>query len=258
MKKIKRIWDLCWQAIKNFKISIILVFILVLVFYTQVNNNHFPAFLSGNIALIVMFFKIEWDERKENKNIRMNSQRLILAYLNDLRDIALTFTNHTFTTSEEENNLIEMRERMNNGTATNEDGLVIYYEAKRTMENLSVFRKRQTAHQDLRTIVKKVLLDSNIEIDEKLYENLNELQQFDYALSELNLEDIDEKFNSYGQDIINVGGNFTISYQNYEFLKSDVDKVDGYMKIDTNGLETKLSELIQIAENRTKHKSLKS
>lgn len=258
MKKIKKICTLCWQEIKNFIISTALIGVLIIVFWTQWDNNKFSAFLSGNIALLVMFFKIEWDKRKENKNIRLNSQRLILAYLNDLRDIALTFTNHSYTTSKNENNLIEMKERMNNGEASNEDELIIYYEADRTMENLSVFRKRQTAHQDLRTIVKKILLDSNIEIDEKLYENLNELQRYDYELSELNLEDIAEKFSSYGKDIIKIRGGFTPSYQSYSFLKSDVEKVDEYMNIDKDGLETKLNELIQIAENRTKYKSLKS
>lgn len=182
------------SKMKYFKISLfltllllvlILVFICLLIMQKQV--NYFAALLSSNTAILAIFVKIEWDEYKEKLKNRNNNRRLILAYYNELKNMQSVFKRNRYKHSEIGADLEIIDEKMKEAE-WNEKPIDFYYnkaikmEIKRGLHNLEKLEVRISNHENLEKSIKNMLLESNMPISEKLFNEFWNVQKEYYTI----------------------------------------------------------------------------
>ncbi|MBI5973910.1 hypothetical protein [Staphylococcus caledonicus] len=247
------------NKIKYFKISmlltllllvLVLVFICLLIMQKQV--NYFAALLSSNTALLAIFVKIEWDEYKEKLKNRNNNRRLILAYYNELKNMQLVFGRYRYKYRKTGADINIIDEKMKEAE-WNEMPIDVYYnkaiksEIERGLHNLEV---RISNHENLEKSIKNMLLESNMPISGKLFDEFWNVQKEYHKIYTRPLkydewkEKLSEPMKNYNPQI------YHLSYDYWEEIYKALAAIDMNVKLDTH-MEEIINNMIKtLNENK--------
>lgn len=160
----------------SFKLSIIIIALIIFVIFFQKKISYKPALITGHITLFVLFFKIELDNYTEKRKQKSLNRRLILAHLIDLYDVYHVYKNNPFDTGSVAG-LHSIDEQLQNSPETilnYRDGIII--EFKKAVSDLQSIKNRQNANDKVMELVKSILTESDITLSGETYNSLSDIE----------------------------------------------------------------------------------
>ncbi|MBO0377057.1 hypothetical protein [Staphylococcus warneri] len=246
--------DVMFNTAINFKFSIALFFILVIIFLTQWKSAYFPAYLSANITFIALFFKIEYDEHMAIIKSKQKHKRFLLAYLNDIKTINSIFTHKQYIKPK---NISVDIETIDEYYDTYDFSKEIYSHVVCAQKNIETANNRKDTHNQLKAIIKTILLDNDIPINSILFEHLTKIQQEYIRLENKNLYEIETVFNEYSYAILNSEGTLKPSKVGWNVLYTkSLKPLSVYILLDDFYIKPIISDLINEIEAITKDKTM--
>ncbi|MCG2353091.1 hypothetical protein K4U46_09595 [Staphylococcus epidermidis] len=248
------------KKIYDFKVSILLIvipfvflFLNYIFFHFSIGDKLIPVYISSNIALIIAFFKIELDEHKEKNKIEMNNKRITLAYYNDLKtlDLKLKQNKYKESTITADIEIIDnyVKKHYNCEHYSSE----ILEETERAKTNVQVAKDRSELHRELLEIIKRMLLESSINVDNDLYNQLKKIQTKAFVPNTKNLDQIETGLQNISYLVIVKNGNIDANAW-HDTLYPHLKNLDVFIIGDVEILQKELKVLIKGIENNSKVK----
>lgn len=231
----------------SFKLSIVIICLIIFVIFFQKDTSYKPALITGHITLFVLFFKIELDNYTEKRKQKSLNRRLILAHLIDLHDVYHVYKNNPFDKGSNAGiGYIDERLQENPKFARDyREGLMI--EFKKAVNDLQSIKNRQNANDKVMELVKSILTESDITLSGETYNSLSDIE-FYFSWSFLFNTKDDEKnlspiIESVQKKAINEWNNETL-YDNWQQYFKYINNIANRV-IYENAVEESINEIIR-------------
>lgn len=231
----------------SFKLSIIIIALIIFVIFFQKNTSYKPALITGHITLFVLFFKIELDNYTEKRKQKSLNRRLILAHLIDLHDVYHVYKNNPFDKGSNAGiGYIDEQLQKNPKFARDyREGIMI--EFKKAVNDLQSIKNRQNANDKVMELVKSILTESDITLSGETYNSLSDIE-FYFSWSFLFNTKDDEKnlspiIESVQKKAINKWNNETL-YDNWQQYFKYINNIANRV-IYENAVEESINEIIR-------------
>lgn len=246
---MKKLYDFKW-SILLIVIPLVFLFMNNMFFHFSMNNKLLPVYISSNFALIIALIKIEMDEHKEKNKIEMNNKRITLAYYNDLNTLHLKFMQNKY------------KERTITPDIENIDNYVkkhyyclnysteILEETKRAKINIKVAKVRSELHRELLEIIKKMLLESSINVDNELYNQFKVIQTKAFVSKARNLDRIETELKRISPIVINQNGEINANL--WHKIYPHLDDLKVFILGDEGVIQKELKVLIKEIDDNSK------
>ncbi|OHR80031.1 hypothetical protein [Staphylococcus sp. HMSC34B12] len=239
----------------SFKLSIIIIALIIFVIFFQKKISYKPALITGHITLFVLFFKIELDNYTEKRKQKSLNRRLILAHLIDLYDVYHVYKNNPFHKGSNAGiGYIDEQLQENPKYARDyREGIMI--EFKKAVNDLQSIKNRQNANDKVMELVKSILTESDITLSGETYNSLSDIEVYFSWSFLFNTKD-DEKnlspiIESVQKKSINKWNNETL-YDNWQQYFKYINNIANRV-IYENAVEESIYEIINQFENERKN-----
>lgn len=230
-----------------FKLSIIIIGLIIFVIFFQKDVPYKPALITGHITLFVLFFKVELDNYTEKTKQKSLNRRLILAHLIDLYSVYHVYKKNRFAkgsnatlsyiaeqVSENPKNVFKFRGDM-------------IIEFKKAVSDLKAIRNRQDANDKVMELAKSILTESDITLSGETYTSLADIEVY-FSWSYLfNIKDEETKLSPIIESIqnksINKWDNETL-YDNWQLYYEYLNNIANHI-IYENAVEESINEIIK-------------
>lgn len=239
----------------SFKLSIIIIALIIFVIFFQKDVPYKPALITGHITLFVLFFKIELDNYTEKRKQKSLNRRLILAHLIDLYDVYHVYKNNPFDKGSNAGiGYIDERLQENPKFARDyREGIMI--EFKKAVNDLQAIRNRQDANDKVMELVKSILTESDITLNGETYNSLADIEIYFSWSFIFNTKDDDKNLSpiieSVQKKAINKWDNETL-YDNWQQYFKYINNIANRV-IYENAVEESIYEIINQFENEKRN-----
>lgn len=231
----------------SFKLSIVIICLIIFVIFFQKDTSYKPALITGHITLFVLFFKIELDNYTEKRKQKSLNRRLILAHLIDLHDVYHVYKNNPFDKGSNAGigHIDEKLQENPKFARDYREGLMI--EFKKAVNDLQSIKNRQNANDKVMELVKSILTESDITLSGETYNSLSDIE-FYFSWSFLFNTKDDEKnlspiIESVQKKAINKWSNETL-YDNWQQYFKYINNIANRV-IYENAVEESINEIIK-------------
>ncbi|WP_145460828.1 hypothetical protein [Staphylococcus haemolyticus] len=239
----------------SFKLSIIIIGLIIFVIFFQKDVPYKPALITGHITLFVLFFKIELDNYTEKRKQKNLNRRLILAHLIDLYDVYHVYKNNPFDTGSIAG-LQSISEQLQNSPDTvlnYRNGIII--EFRKAVNDLQSIKNRQNANDKVMELVKSILTESDITLSGETYNSLSDIEVYFSWSFLFNTKDDEKKLSPIIEDV----QNNSIDEWNGQTLQDNWQQYRKYLENIANrivyeiAVEKSINEIINQFENERKN-----